>query len=149
MLTKGMMGMYDVIVVGGSYAGISAALQVARARRRVLVLDAGLRRNRVASHAHGFLGQDGRDPAEIVATARAELLAYPTVTWIDGTATQVQLTDAGDVHRAMLRAGLHHRCRCAVQAAWRQAALLQRVFSETTAVKPDEPLVAARRQSDG
>jgi len=81
------MTMYDVIIIGGSYAGISAGLQLARARRRVLVIDAGSRRNRFASASHGFLGQDGRDPGAIAAHARAELLAYPTVTWIDGTAT--------------------------------------------------------------
>lgn len=77
---------HDVIVVGGSYAGMAAALQLLRARRTVLVIDAGLRRNRFASHSHGFLGQDGADPAEIAASARAQLMAYPTLTWIDGRA---------------------------------------------------------------
>ncbi len=87
--------MHDVIVIGGSFAGISAALQAARARRRVLVIDAGSRRNRFASSSHGFLGQDGRDPAAIIATARAELLSYPTVTWLDATAAAVRgLADA-------------------------------------------------------
>ncbi|CDM63224.1 MULTISPECIES: NAD(P)/FAD-dependent oxidoreductase [Rhizobium] len=80
---------YDVIIVGGSYAGMAAALQLIRARRSVLVIDAGLRRNRSASHSHGFLGQDGADPAEIAATARAQLHAYPTLTWIDETAQAV------------------------------------------------------------
>ena len=56
---------FDVIVIGGSYAGQAAALQLARARRRVLVIDAGRRRNRVAQAAHGFLGQDGVSPAVI------------------------------------------------------------------------------------
>ena len=51
---------HDAIVIGGSYAGLSAALQLARARRRVLVIDAGVRRNRFAPASHGFLGQDGR-----------------------------------------------------------------------------------------
>lgn len=73
--------MYDVIIVGGSYAGISAGLQLARARRQVLVIDAGLRRNRFAAHSHGFLGQDGRHPGAIADEARAQLLAYPTVEW--------------------------------------------------------------------
>ena len=80
--------MYEIAVVGGSYAGISAALQIARARRTVVVIDAGRRRNRFARHSHGFLGQDGRDPGVIVAEARAQLLAYPTVRWIDGTVTE-------------------------------------------------------------
>lgn len=73
--------MFDVIIVGGSYAGISAGLQLARARRKVLVIDAGQRRNRFADHSHGFLGQDGRHPGLIADEARAQLLAYPTVQW--------------------------------------------------------------------
>lgn len=70
--------LHDAIVVGGSFAGLSAAMQLARARRRVLVVDAGLPRNRFARHSHGFLGQDGRPPAEILSSARAQVLAYPT-----------------------------------------------------------------------
>ncbi|WP_027535430.1 NAD(P)/FAD-dependent oxidoreductase [Bradyrhizobium sp. WSM3983] len=77
---------YDVMVVGGSYSGMAAALQLLRARRSVLVIDAGLRRNRFASHSHGFLGQDGISPAEIAQSARQQLEAYPTLTWIEGTA---------------------------------------------------------------
>jgi thioredoxin reductase len=79
---------HDVIVVGGSYAGMAAALQLLRARRRVLVIDAGKRRNRSASHSHGFLGQDGVDPAELARVARAQLAAYPTLTWRDGEVEQ-------------------------------------------------------------
>ena len=77
---------YDVIIVGGSYAGMAAALQLLRARRSVLVVDSGRRRNRFASHSHGFLAQDGVDPAIIARTAREQLEAYPTLTWIAGTA---------------------------------------------------------------
>lgn len=86
---------FDAIVVGGSYAGLSAALQLARARRRVLVIDAGRRRNRFTRHSHGFLTQDGRDAAAIVAEGRAQLLAYPTVTWRDGTAVAAAAGDDG------------------------------------------------------
>lgn len=81
--------MQDVIVIGGSYAGMAAALQLARARRKVLVIDAGQRRNRFASHSHGFLGQDGVDPAVIHVGAKRQLMAYPTVRWIEGTATGI------------------------------------------------------------
>ncbi|PZW70950.1 thioredoxin reductase [Pseudomonas sp. URMO17WK12:I1] len=88
---------YDVIIVGGSYAGLSAGLQLARARRRVLVIDAGVRRNRFASHSHGFLGQDGRAPDEIAADGRAELMDYPTVTWQVGEAGEVQRDGEGFV----------------------------------------------------
>ncbi|WNV08287.1 NAD(P)/FAD-dependent oxidoreductase [Tardiphaga sp. 709] len=77
---------FDAIVVGGSYAGLSAALQLARARRKVLVMDSGQRRNRFAEHSHGFLGQDGRAPGAIAADARAQVMAYPTVEWVDATA---------------------------------------------------------------
>jgi thioredoxin reductase len=75
---------HDVIVVGGSYAGMAAALQLLRARRTVLVIDAGQRRNRYAEASHGFLGQDGVDPNEIAAAARKQLERYPTLRWIDG-----------------------------------------------------------------
>lgn len=79
----------DVIVIGGSYAGVAAALQLVRAHRTVTVIDAGKRRNRFASHSHGFLTQDGVAPDEIIRQARVQLLAYPTVTWIDATAAKV------------------------------------------------------------
>jgi len=81
--------MQDVIVIGGSYAGMAAALQLVRARRKVLVIDAGQRRNRFASHSHGFLGQDGVDPALIWAEARRQLEAYPTLRWTEGSASAV------------------------------------------------------------
>ncbi|MEW6643508.1 MAG: NAD(P)/FAD-dependent oxidoreductase [Pseudomonadota bacterium] len=77
----------DAIVIGGSYAGLAASLQLARARRRVLVIDAGEPRNRFAKASHGFLGQDGRSPSTITEDARAQLLAYPTVIWRDGRAS--------------------------------------------------------------
>ncbi|WPO43304.1 NAD(P)/FAD-dependent oxidoreductase [Tardiphaga sp. 42S5] len=78
---------FDAIVIGGSYAGLSAALQLARARRKVLVMDSGQRRNRFAEHSHGFLGQDGRPPGAIAADARTQLMKYPTVEWVDAAAT--------------------------------------------------------------
>ena len=81
--------MHDAIVIGGSFAGMAAALQLARARRDVVVIDAGVRRNRFAAHSHGFLGQDGRAPEAIVADARRQLAAYPNLTWIDGKASQL------------------------------------------------------------
>lgn len=89
----------DFAVVGGSYAGLSAALQLARVRRDVLVVDAGQRRNRFVDEAggtsHGFLTQDGRAPAEIAAQARQQLLAYPTVQWIEGVADEARVAPDG------------------------------------------------------
>ena len=86
---------YDVMILGGSYAGLSAGMQLARARRRVLVIDAGQRRNRHASHSHGFLTQDGRPPADIAADGKRQLLAYPTVTWREGRAEHAEATASG------------------------------------------------------
>ncbi|MEA5669949.1 NAD(P)/FAD-dependent oxidoreductase [Pseudomonas sp. MH2] len=86
---------FDVIIVGGSYAGISAGLQLARARRKVLVIDAGQRRNRFARNAHGFLAQDGTDPALIARQAREQLLAYPTVEWLAQAAVAASKADQG------------------------------------------------------
>lgn len=81
---------FDAIVVGGSYAGLSAALQLARARRKVLVMDGGKRRNRFADASHGFLGQDGRAPGAIVADARAQVMAYPSVELLESEAVGVE-----------------------------------------------------------
>lgn len=78
--------MHDVIIIGGSYAGMAAALQLLRARRSVRILDAGRRRNRFSHASHGLLGQDGVDPAELARTARRQLEAYPTLEWTDGEA---------------------------------------------------------------
>jgi len=67
---------YDVVVVGGGAAGLSAALVLGRSRRRVVVVDAGEPRNARASHLHGFLSRDGMDPAELLATGRQEVVGY-------------------------------------------------------------------------
>ena len=76
---------YALIVVGGSFAGLSAAMPLARARRKVLVIDAGHPRNRFARTSHGFLGQDGKPPREIIDAGKRQLGLYPTV---DFTSTQ-------------------------------------------------------------
>jgi thioredoxin reductase len=84
---------YDAIIVGGSFAGLAAALQLARARRRVLVVDAGRPRNRFARTSHGFLGQDGRSPTVILETARAQLRTYGTAEYRPGEVTGARLRD--------------------------------------------------------
>lgn len=86
---------YDAIIIGGSYAGLAAGLQLARARRSVLVVDAGVRRNRFAEASHGFLTQDGTPPAEVAARGKAQLLAYPTVEWRDGSAETAEAVEGG------------------------------------------------------
>lgn len=87
--------MYDVIVIGGSFAGLSAAIQLARARQKTLVIDAGSPRNRFADEAHGFLGQDGRAPAVIMRDARCQLLRYPTVEILSGEAHDAAAIEGG------------------------------------------------------
>ena len=68
--------MYDVAVVGGGAAGLSAALVLGRARRRVAVIDAGAPRNAPAAHMQGFLSRDGMPPAKLLAAGRAEVTGY-------------------------------------------------------------------------
>ncbi|WP_199922688.1 bifunctional NAD(P)/FAD-dependent oxidoreductase/class I SAM-dependent methyltransferase [Streptomyces sp. NRRL S-87] len=69
-------GVYDVVVVGGGAAGLSGALALARARRSVLVVDAGEPRNAPSGHVHNFLTRDGTPPAELAAAGRAEVTRY-------------------------------------------------------------------------
>jgi thioredoxin reductase len=70
------MSNYDVVIVGGGAAGLSAALVLSRARRTVLVLDAGQPRNAPAAHMHGFLSRDGMPPGELLAHGRTEVDGY-------------------------------------------------------------------------
>ncbi|MBD8662011.1 NAD(P)/FAD-dependent oxidoreductase [Rhizobium sp. CFBP 8752] len=105
---------YDVIIIGGSYAGLSAALQLGRARRKVLMIDEGLRRNRFASHSHGFLTQDRVNPAEIAAEARSQVMEYPTVDWVSGRADTVQHNGekgSGAAHVTVLVRDTRYRSR--------------------------------------
>ncbi|MEO1985332.1 MAG: NAD(P)/FAD-dependent oxidoreductase [Martelella sp.] len=109
---------HDVLIIGGSFAGLSAAMQLARARKAVLVLDTGMPRNRFAEASHGFPGQDGQSPADITALLRGELSAYPTVRFHDGAAVsarregngfRVFLADGSNVtaRRIVLAYGVH------------------------------------------
>jgi thioredoxin reductase len=75
---------HDAIIIGGSYAGLNAAMQLARARRRVLVIDDNRPRNRFAARAHGVMGRDGVPGSEIAAEARAQVAAYPTAAFRRG-----------------------------------------------------------------
>jgi thioredoxin reductase len=85
--------MDDVLIIGGSFAGLAAALQLGRARRKVTVLDTGLNRNRYAEHAHNILGFDGTPPGDVLRLAREQVAAYPTVRLVEGRAESV----AGEV----------------------------------------------------
>ena len=81
--------MDDVIIIGGSFAGLAAALQLGRARRKVTVLDTSRPRNRFAGHSHGLLGHDHKPPLDILAEARQQLARYPTVRLVDARAESV------------------------------------------------------------
>ena len=70
------MSEYDVAVIGGSAAGLSAALVLSRARRKVIVLDGQSPRNAPAAHMHGFLSRDGMNPADLLAIGRQEVEGY-------------------------------------------------------------------------
>ncbi|WP_088286431.1 NAD(P)/FAD-dependent oxidoreductase [Kineosporia sp. A_224] len=70
------MSTFDVAVIGGGAAGLSAALVLTRARRQVVVIDGGRPRNAPAAHMQGFLGSDGLPPAALLAAGRAEVAGY-------------------------------------------------------------------------
>lgn len=99
---------WDVVIVGGGVAGLSAALILARARRRVLVLDSAEPRNRFAPHMHGVLGRDGASPLQLLADGRREVQAADGVIESARVVTLARLdaggfeltTDAGDQHHA-------------------------------------------------
>ena len=80
--------MDEVIIVGGSFAGLAAALMLGRTRRKSIVLDTGMPRNRFAAHAHGLLGHDNRLPGEILALAREQLRRYPNVRLVNSRAIE-------------------------------------------------------------
>jgi thioredoxin reductase len=87
-LTVAGRRVHDVVIVGGGAAGLSAALVLGRARRRVAVIDAGQPRNAPAAHMQGFLGSDGLPPAEFLARGRAEVARYG-VDLVTGTVTAI------------------------------------------------------------
>ncbi|WP_151086210.1 NAD(P)/FAD-dependent oxidoreductase [Hymenobacter baengnokdamensis] len=97
---------YDVLVVGAGSAGLSAALTLARCRRRVLVADGGAPRNAPSGGVHGFLTHDGIRPAELLRIARAQLTPYPSVELRELKITSV--VREGPVFRAAGTTGQGH-----------------------------------------
>jgi thioredoxin reductase len=84
--------MNDVIIIGGSFAGLAAALQLGRARRKVTVLDSCRPRNRFAGHSHGLLGHDHKPPLDILVEARQQLARYPTIRLVTARADSISGT---------------------------------------------------------
>jgi thioredoxin reductase len=95
--------MYDVMIVGGGPAGLSAALILGRCRRRVLVCDLGKPRNAPSRAVHGFLTCDGTPPLAFLEMARRELAAYDTVEYRRVEAMRIERLDGG--FRATLATG--------------------------------------------
>lgn len=86
---------FDAVLIGGSFAGLSAALALGRSRRRILVIDGEEPCNRQTPHSHNFLTHDGEPPLKILQKARIQVQQYPTVTFYAGLAVHAQKTKHG------------------------------------------------------
>lgn len=100
---------YDVLIIGGSYAGLSAALVLGRSLRKVLVLDGGQPANRQTPHGHGFLTRDGETPSELARIAREQVRAYASVQL--QTATVVSVGRQADQFEITTNQGITARGR--------------------------------------
>ncbi|GHB65739.1 NAD(P)/FAD-dependent oxidoreductase [Persicitalea jodogahamensis] len=101
--------MYDAIIVGGSVAGLSAALVLGRSMRKVMVIDSGQPCNRNTPHSHSFMTRDGATPAELTSIARQQALAYPTVSVRNDKV--LSITKINDVFSAKTEQGSHLKAR--------------------------------------
>jgi thioredoxin reductase len=86
---------FDVLVVGGSWAGLSAALQLARTKKRVLLIDAGEPRNRTALYVHGYLGAEFRPPMTVMADLTTEVRKYKPLNYQNTRATEAGRAEDG------------------------------------------------------
>lgn len=86
---------FEVIIIGGSYAGLSAAMALGRSLRNVLIIDSGLPCNRQTPHSHNFITQDGEKPGSIAEKAKAQVLNYNTVKFLNGLAVSGKKTEKG------------------------------------------------------
>lgn len=90
-----MKNQFDVIIVGGSYAGLSAAMSLGRSLRKVLIIDSGKPCNEQTPHSHNFLTQDGKTPKEISTIAKEQVEKYSTIEFYEGFATSGIKTENG------------------------------------------------------
>lgn len=86
---------FEVLIIGGSYAGLSAAMALGRSIRQVLVIDSGLPCNRFTPHSHNFITHDGEAPAEITRKAKQQVEQYETVHFHQGLAEEGKKTESG------------------------------------------------------
>lgn len=86
---------YDVIIVGGSYSGLSAAMALGRAMKSILIIDDGKPCNKQTPYSHNFLTNDGKTPAEITALSRKQVSKYDSVQFLDGWAKSGAKIDGG------------------------------------------------------
>lgn len=86
---------FDVIIIGGSYAGLSAAMALGRSLRKVLLIDSGKPCNRFTPHSHNFITQDGAVPSEISKIAKEQVLRYDTVQFLEGLAVKARKKENG------------------------------------------------------
>lgn len=86
---------FEVIIIGGSYAGLSAAMALGRASRNTLVIDSGKPCNRNTPHSHNFITQDGETPAAIAIKAKEQVARYPTVHFVSDLAISGEKTTQG------------------------------------------------------
>lgn len=90
---------YEVIIIGGSYSGLAAAMALGRSLRKVLVIDSGLPCNSQTPHSHNFLTQDGKPPKEIARLALQQVKKYNTVEFVNDLAVQAEKTENGfEIH---------------------------------------------------
>jgi len=90
-----MENQYEVIIIGGSYAGLSAAMSLGRSLRKVLVIDSGKPCNEQTPHSQNFLTQDGKTPKEISTIAEEQVEKYKTIEFYEGFATSGIKTENG------------------------------------------------------
>lgn len=86
---------FDVIIIGGSYAGLSAAMALGRSLRHVLVIDSGQPCNKQTPHSHNFITQDGQTPGQIVKIAKEQVLKYKTVKFQNGVVISAEKIEKG------------------------------------------------------
>src|SRR6476620_11643208 len=86
---------FEIVIIGGSYAGLSAAMSLGRALRSVLIIDSGMPCNRQTPYSHNFITQDGQTPKQIAAIAKEQVSQYKTIKFYNGTAIHATKKEKG------------------------------------------------------